>query len=48
MIVDKYNIEETIVHVDDSFLLTTDEEKERRLKMFNDLLHSLTQKEKEK
>jgi len=48
MIVKEYNIEQTIIHMDDSFLFTTDDEKERRIKIFNDFLLSLAQKENKK
>ena len=46
MIVETYNIDKTIINVDDSFFLTAEDEKKRRISVFNSLLISLIQNKK--
>ena len=43
MIVERYSIDKTIINIDDSFLFTEDE-KECRISIFDNLLTSLIQK----
>ena len=45
MIVERYSIDKTIVNIDDSsFILVTEDEKECRVSIFDNLLTSLIQK----
>ena len=44
MIVETYNIEKTIINVDDSFFSATEDERDSRISVFNNLLTSLIQK----
>ena len=44
MIVERYSIDKTVVNIDDSFILITEDEKERRISTFNSLLIPLIQK----